>query len=255
MENIERTLQSALTCSAEELRLLVYHSSMRVVSSLLYNVNLTEDLALIIAGRRNVSSELLESLYIDKKWRDSYRIKLVLCKNPKTPQSISLTNLKYLRIFDLADLTRNQQVPMNVRMEAEAQIGEKILSMPLGIKMTLAKRASGNILMRLLKDGMREVVSVCLDSALMTEGILCRVINVKKIASHVVLQIASHPKWSRRHDVQWSLIRNNNAPLSRVAPFLKHMKTTELRELYDDPVVPKSTKLFIYREIMDREGT
>ncbi len=32
------------------------------------------------------------------------------------------------------------------------------------------------------------------------------------------------------------------------------MKTTELKELYDDPVVPKSTRPFIYRERMDREG-
>ena len=254
MKDPEITLQSVLTCSEQELASLVYHSSMKVISNLLYNSNLTEDLALIIASRRNVSPEVLESLYSNKRWRESYGIKLALCRNPKAPQRISLANLKSLRIFDLADLTRHRQVPMSVRTGAEKQINEKILSMPLGIKISLARRASSNVLIRLLEDGMGEVVSVCLDSSFMTEGTLCKIINTKKVASHVIRQIAAHPKWSCRHDVQWSLIRNNNAPLSRVVHFLEHMKTTDLRELYNDPVVPASTKPFIYREISDRES-
>jgi len=254
MNDIEKAIQAALVCSEAELKIFAYHSSMKVISNLLYNSNLTETLALIVAGRKNVSPEILESLYTNKKWRESYRIRLALCKNPRTPQTISLPILKSLRIFDLGDLTRNQHVPMNLRMAAETNINEKVLSMPLGIKITLARRASSNVLIRLMEDGMREVVSVCLDSPYLTEGIMCKIINTKKIASHVIRQIAGHPKWSCRHDVQFSLIRNNNAPLSRVVHFLKNMKITELKELYHDPVVPKSTRPFIYRERMDREG-
>jgi hypothetical protein len=254
MKDLDRAIKAALVCSEAELKIFAHHSSMKVISNLLYNSNLTEPLALIVAGRKNVSPEILESLYSNKKWRESYRIRLALCKNPKTPQTIVLSNVKSLRIFDLADLTRNQHVPMNVRIAAETHISEKILSLPLGIKITLARRASSNVLIRLLEDGMREVVSVCLDSPYMTEGIMCKIINTKKIASHVIRQIAGHPKWSCRHDVQFSLIRNNSAPLSRVVHFLKNMKTTELKELYEDPVVPKSTRPFIYRERMDRIG-
>lgn len=254
VKEMENILQSAATCGEEELRLLVYHSSMKVISALLQNSNMTEDLAMIIAGRRNVSPEILESLYGNKRWRESYKIRLALCRNPKTLPRISLSNLKSLRIFDLADLTRNHQAPMNVRTGAEDQINEKVLSIPLGIKIALARRASGNVLMRLLEDGMKEVVPVCLDSPLMTEGMLSKIINMKKTASHVIRQIAGHPKWSLRHDVQWSLIRNNHAPLSRVVHYLERMKTAELRDLYSDPSVPKSTKSFIYRELAEREG-
>jgi hypothetical protein len=93
MKDPEITLQSVLTCSEQELASLVYHSSMKVISNLLYNSNLTEDLALIIASRRNVSPEVLESLYSNERWRESYGIKLALCKNPKAPQRISLANL------------------------------------------------------------------------------------------------------------------------------------------------------------------
>jgi hypothetical protein len=39
-----------------------------------------------------------------------------------------------------------------------------------------------------------------------------------------------------------------------VVKFLGNIKTNDLKELYAAPEVPKSTKPFIYREIMDREA-
>lgn len=245
----------ALAGSEEELKLLAYHPSPKVISCILQNKNLTEDIALIIAQRRNIGIEALEALYQDVRWKERYRIMLALCRNPKTPQKISLSLLKTLRVFDLADMTRNQQVTVNVRIRAEAVINERILFLPLGIKKTVAKRASSNILMRLMEDGMKEVVAICLESPLMTEGLINKLVNAPKIASHVIRLIADHPKWSGRYDVQWSLIRNNYTPLSRTVLFLKKMKTTDLKELYGDPDVPSSTRPFIYRELRDRGET
>jgi hypothetical protein len=201
MSEMEKALMTASTGSEEELRPLAYHHSHKVLLNVLSNKNVSEDLVFIIAGRRNIASAVLESIYNDIRWKENYRMLLALCKNPKTPQKISLSLLKSLRIFDQAELTRNQHVPINVRMRAEAAISEK---------------------------------------------------NMKRIASHVIRRIADHPKWSSRYDVQWSLIRNNRAPLSRVVQFLKNIKTGDLRELYSAPEVPVSTKPFIFRELADR---
>jgi hypothetical protein len=255
MKDIDKAIQLASTGSEEELKLLVYHPSPKVISKAILNNNLTDNLALIVAKRKNITSEILESLYNDIRWRENYRITLALCKNSKTPQKISLSLIKSLRILDLADLTRNQHVSINVRMKAEAIINEKILSIPLGIKITLAKRASSNVLMRLIEDGMKEVVSTCLDSPYITEGDISKVISMKKLASHVIRQIASHPKWALRYQIQWALILNNHAPLSLVVHFLKNIRTTDLKELYAAPELPSSTKPFIYRELLEREET
>ncbi len=253
MKDIDKVIQLASTASEEELKTLVHHHSSKVILKLIHNNNLTEDLALIVANRKNINPEILEYLSNDVRWKESYRIMLAVCKNPKTPQKISLSLIKSLRIFDTADLTRNQHVPINVRMRAEANISEKILSMPLGIKITLARRASSNILMKLIEDSMKEVVAVCLDSPYMTEGDIYKIINMKKIPSQVIRQIADHPKWSCRYNIQWVLIRNNNTPLSCVVNYLKNIKTVDLQELYAAPEVPSSTKPFIYRELLERE--
>jgi hypothetical protein len=232
--------------------MLVHHPSPQVISRLLLNSNLTEDHVRVLARRRNLTREIIESIYYDRRWKDSYPVMMALCKNPKTPQNISLSILKSLRIFDMADLTRNQQIPVAVRIRAEMDILERILTLPLGIKITLARRAGSAVLVKLLQDGMKEVSAVCLDSPILTEGDICRIISMKKTSSQVIRQIAEHPKWSRRYDVRWALIRNNHAPLAIVVEFLENIKTTDLKELYEAPEVPSSTKPFLYRELLDR---
>jgi hypothetical protein len=253
MRDIEKDLRLASEGSDEELRSLAYHPSNRIMETLLLNRNLTEDHALIIAGRRNVNTQILESISTDMRWKDSYRVIRALCKNPKTPQKISLSFLKSLRIFDLADLTRNQQVPVTIRIKAENTINEKILSLPLGIKVTLAKKASTAVLMKLIEDGMNDVVSACLDRSHLTEGDLCKLIHMKKISSLVIRLIASHPKWSLRYSIQCALIRNQHAPLSCIVNYLKNIKSADLRELYNAPEVPSSTKPFLFRELRERK--
>lgn len=253
MKDIESALQLAATGREEELRLLVHHPSPKVILRLLINENLSEELAIIIANRKNLSTDVLEALYNDSRWKKSYRVMLSLCKNRKTPQKISLSIIKSLRVLDIADLTRNKQIPINVRIRAEATINEKILPMPLGIKKTLAKKASSNILIKLIEDGMRDVVSICLDSPNLTEGDIYKVVSMKKTPSHVIQQIAHHPKWSCRYQIQWALILNNYTPLSSVVKFLKKMKTVDLKELYTAPHVPSSTKPFIHRELLERD--
>ena len=88
MKDIEKALHQASTGSEEELRLLVHHTSPKVISNLLLNDNLSEELEIIIANRKNLSTDVLEDLYHNLRWKDSYRVMLALCKNRKTPQKI-----------------------------------------------------------------------------------------------------------------------------------------------------------------------
>jgi hypothetical protein len=133
MKDLGKDIELASSGTEDDLRVLAHHPSFEVVATILKNINLTEDIALIIANRKNISPEIIESLFQDTRWKNSYRIMLALCKNPKTPRKISLSLIKSLKIFDLADLTRNQFVPVSMKMKAESVINEKIPSIPSGI--------------------------------------------------------------------------------------------------------------------------
>lgn len=254
MEDVDKDIELASTGNEEELRYLAHHPSHRVIEVLLKNKNLTEDIALIIASRKNMKPEILELLINDMRWKDNYHIMLTICKNPRTPHRISLSIIKFFKIFDLADLTRNQFIPTNIKKRAEAVIIERIPTMPLGIKKALTKRAGSTILMRLIEGGEKDVVALCLDSPFMTEAEIYKILHNKTVHAEVIKQIAEHPKWSYRYQIQRVLIYNAYAPLSRVVYFLKNIKTAELKELYEAPEVPSGTKPFIYSELRERDG-
>ena len=76
-------------------------------------------------------------------------------------------------------MTKNKVIPINLRMRIEADISERTPAIPLGIKITLAKRASSSVLMKLVEEGLKEVVAACLDSPYMTEGDIYKIISMK----------------------------------------------------------------------------
>ncbi len=143
-------LKLASTADSEELWKLVRDSSPDVVLNTIFNKNLNEDMAVFIARKKNSSPEVLGMLASDIRFKGSYKLTLAICNNPKTPLKITLSLLKFLRIFDLGDITKNQNIPISIRQKIEYSIIEKIASLPSGVKVALAKRASINIIIQLL---------------------------------------------------------------------------------------------------------
>jgi hypothetical protein len=131
-------------------------------------------------------------------------------------------------------------------------ICEWIPSMPLGNKKALAKKATGAVLLRLLRDTDAEVVHLCLNNPHLTEAHLYKVISRFDTAEMTIRMIAEHPNWSSRSLIRFSLARNAYTPLTQSLYFLRGMKIMDLRELYHDPAVPTTIKPFIHRELWDR---
>ncbi len=228
------------------------------LNELIMHKDLTEEMAIYIAENRNTPSECLEILASSVRFK-SYRLKLILCKNPKTPQRVVLSLLKFLRLFDLADLTKNQNIHINIRQKIEQMLKEKIPSLPLGNRLTLAKRSSSAVVLSILEkvkenEKVSTLINTCLENPFLKEGDILKLINNQTVPPAVVQAIAIHPGWSTRYSIRYALIRNFYTPLSVVVEFLKDIKTQDLEELYRDEVVPSSTKPFIYREIKERQG-
>jgi hypothetical protein len=124
--------------------------------------------------------------------------------------------------------------------------------MPLGNKKTLAKKATGTVLLRLLRDPNADIVELCLNNPHLTEAHLFKVINRFDTAEGTIRMIAEHPNWSSRSLIRFSLSRNTHTPLALSLHFLQGMKIMDLRELYHDPAVPVTIKPFIHRELWER---
>ncbi len=250
---IEDKIRAALSAEGEELWRLVREHRAEIILNATLNRHLTEDMAVFITRKKNTPSEALEFLAGDVRFKDSYKLKVALCKNPRTPQRVTFSQLKFLRIFDLSDLTREQTLPLNVRQKIEQSITERIPSMPLGVMTALARRASSSIVTVLMGKGNENVVAACLDSPALTEGLLYAIISKKTSRPHVIRMIAEHPKWSLRYSVRFGLIRNFNTPMTCVVNFISGMKTPDLKDLYADPKLPAAARPFIFSELTLRK--
>lgn len=249
-EEIRRA--QAAVAAEEEIARYLHDPSPGVMRALLENRHLDEDDVLIIVKRNNLPSDILETIFKDKRWAECYPVRLALARNPRSPLSVSLTIARYLRLFDLEEITRSHFIPLVFRHKVEMIINERVLTMPLGNKKTLAKKAAGSVLLKLLLDANAEVVKLCLNNPHLTEGHIFKVISRIDTRAETVLMIAEHPNWSSRPLIRFSLARNAHTPLSLSVRFLSEMKIMDLRELYADPSVPVTIKPFIHSELLLR---
>ena len=238
---------------SDELWDLVRDSSPDVVYNTIFNKNLTEDMAVFIARKKNSSPEVLGMLAADIRFKGSYKLKLAICNNPKTPLKTTLSLMKFMRIFDLGDITKNHNIPISIRQKIEYSVIEKISSLPSGVKVALAKRASSNIIVQLLEKGDRNVILSCLESPLLTEDHLCALINKSKTKHLWIKTVAEHPKWSLRYRIKYALVRNYYTPMIYATKFISTLKTADLRELYSDTYLPASTRPYIFQELALRD--
>ncbi len=251
-ESEEIRSAQAAAASEEEIAKYLHDPSPRVIRGLLENRRLAEEDVLIIVKRKNLPSDILVMVFKDKRWAESYPVRLALARNPRSPLSVSLTIARYLRFFDLEEITRSHFIPLVFRHKVEMIINERIPTMPFGNKKTLAKKAAGGVLLKLLLDADAEVVKLCLNNPHITEGHLFKVISRTDTRAETIRMIAEHPNWSSRSLIRFSLVRNAHTPLSFSVRFLSEMKIMDLRELYADPSVPVTIRPFIHRELWVR---
>ena len=243
---------STASADASQVAALLHNPSPRVIRRLIESTDIHEEDILTIAQRRNIPPDILDRIAKDKRWSDSYPIRLALAGNPKTPLSVSLGIVRYLRLFDIVQLTQSHSLPLAFRYKVEAIIVERIPTMPLGYKKSLAKLASGNVLLKLLHDPDEEIAALCLDNPRLTENYLFKVINSARTFQKTIALIAGHKTWSLRRTIRYALIRNGQTPLVRAARFLQGMHVRELQELFADPSLPAPVRPVLHREFLDR---
>lgn len=251
-EGLDEKAGLAAAATGEEISHFLHDPSPDVIKALLANKGITEKDVIVIASRKDLPGSILEAIAKDRRWAESYPIRLALAKNPKTPLFAALSIARYLRLFDLAEIGSSHFLPLVYRRKIEAIIIEKIPTMPLGIKRSLARTASSGVLSVMLQDEDIEVVKICLSNPRLVEAHVFRLITRPNSSPEAVRMIAEHPKWSSRYSIRLALARNSHTPLSRAVIFFQDMKSSDLKELYADPSVPCTVKPYIHNELMSR---
>ncbi len=253
MDEIERRVRDAADAEPENIGKFLKDPSDKVILSLLANRNINEEHLLVLAKRRDLNGSVLEAVGARRFGPEGYRLKLALVVNPRTPRRMALGFLKELRLRDLGFVTRNRGIPTELRQAAEGIIKEKLPGLPPGIKISLARQVSEELIKALLAEGNTLVVRACFENPMMSEAVALWAVNHKKTPSSTIESISTHPKWSARKSVRFALARNPFTPIGRAIEFVQGMAASDQRFLYNDPSVPAAVKVQVEIEL-ERKG-
>lgn len=248
----ERPQDRARPAAGDELAALLHDPSPEVLRSLLDNPALSETSLCLLLERKDLPGDLLEEIALRKHFLKSYAVKRALALHPHTPRLISMRLLRDLYLMDLVQLTLSPGVPVELKRNAEEQLVSRLPQLPLGQKITLARRGPGRVAGALLAEGHPQTLTVVLDNSRLTEAHVLKALSREKISPRVVQAVAQHVKWSRTYNVRLALVRNPSASLSTVLAFLPELTVSDLRELVAPGIVPENLRKYLQAEIQRR---
>lgn len=231
LDNSSRDEAQARTASAEEIPRLLSSPDPAVLLALVENPALNEQHAGVLLHRADLPQEVLAALANHPTLSASYAVRREIVLHPHAPRRVALRWVRQLYLSDLVRLTLLPSAHAELKRIAEDTIVARLPQIPLGQKLTLARRASGRVAAALLAEGILPVVRPALDNPFLTEGHLLRLLARDELAPHVFAAVAEHPRWLRLSGVQLALVRHPATPLVCVRALLPDLALNELRDL------------------------
>jgi len=240
------------TASGDELARLVHSPDVETLLALVANPALDETHLCLMLERKNLPAEVLEAVARRKALTKSYRVKRALAFHARSPRLVGLRLLRDLYLMDLVQLTFLPAVPVELKLNAEEQLVARLPQLPLGQKITLARRGPARLAGALVAEGHPQLLAVALDNPRLTEAQILKALAREKIPAAVPFAIAHHRKWSGLYNVRLALVRHPLAPLASVLGFLPQLTVSDLRELASPGIVPEALRKYLQAEVARR---
>ncbi len=210
--NLVKKLQYGLTAGEDELFQLILDPDGSFLQTLLKNPHLNEDHLLVLLKRRDLSEELINSIYRKNKQSLSHRIILALVKNPTTSGTLIRNLLPQLRLFELVDLIKLPGTTPDQKLAAERTLLQRLPTTPLGNKITLARRGTANIIGELLKEGQPQLFEVCLSNPQLKEAAIYQFLRGAAASAETISMVARHKRWHQRPNLRLAILKNPKTP-------------------------------------------
>ena len=252
MSAMESPRERALTATGDELAALLHHHAPDVLLAILDNPALDEPHLCLLLDRKDLPGEVLEEVASRKPLLKSYRVKRALVFHPRTPRLIGLRLVRELYLMDLAQLALLPAAVPELKINAEEQLISRLPQLPLGQKVTLARRGPARVAGALLAEAHPQVLDPVLDNPNLTEAQVLKVLSREKLPQQAIQAISHHRKWSLVYNIRLALIRHPASTLSTVLAFLPEITVSDLRELASPGIVSESLRKYLQAEIQRR---
>ena len=245
----ETPLERARTASSEELKSLVHAAGEDVLLAVLENPAIEEAHVTLLLDRLDLPANVLTSIAGEPKWISSEGVRLRLASHPRTPKRIALATARQLYLFDLVRLSLLPSAPADIKRVAEEIIISRVPHLPVGQKLTLARRGPARVAGAILAEGHAQAVKLALNNAFLTESQILKTLAKSGVPERVVAAIAQHAKWSCQYNVRMALVRNPRTPIPCVLEFLPELKVNDLREIAKLEELGPQVRKYVEQEV------
>ncbi len=203
---------------------------------------LTEDLALALLQRPDLPPQVLEDLSKNAAVSQLRKVKLAIVGHPKAPRYVSLAILRQMFTFDLMRVALTPIVPGDIKVAAEEALINRLPTLPVGQRLSLARRSSGRVAAALLFDTDPKVLRTALDNSRLTETPIVRTLMRDQTPAALVHAVCQHPKWSLRREIRMALLRNRHTPAHLAQEYARSLPAHVLKEILENSNLPAAVK-------------
>jgi hypothetical protein len=233
----------------------VHSSSFDSLQFAASHPSLTEDLALSLLKRVELSPDCLVALSKNPSVAKYRKVRMAIVMHVRPPRHLSLALLRLLYTFDLMRVAVMPTLAADIKRAAEEVLLGKLEAISSGEKLSLARRASGRVAAELLLDKEVRVMQAALENPRLTEASVAKVLVRSNTTSPLVEAVCHHAKWSRARDIRIALLRNAKTPLACALEFARSLPAPMLREILQSSRLPRSTKACVLRQLEQSGAT
>jgi hypothetical protein len=245
-------VERARSASSEELKSLVHEVSEEVLLALLENPNLDPPHVIALLDRLDLPASVLGAVAGRGKWTSDEGVRVRLAQHPRTPKRFALAVARQLFLFDLVRLSLLPSAPSDIRRVAEELILTRVPHLPVGEKLTLARRGPSRVAGAILAEGHPQALKLVLGNPYLTESQVLKVLANAHAPERVVAAIAQHLKWSCQYNVRMALVRNPHTPVAAVLGFLPNITLRDLKDIANLVGLAPHLKKYIVQDLARR---
>jgi hypothetical protein len=245
-------LHRALTVGGDELFGVIEDRSVEVLQTALKNPGLGENHLLALLKRRDLSEDFLKAVYRLKQVGESHPLKVALASHPATPGQLLLAILPHLYLFEIVAISIHACATPDQRLAAERAIIQRLPTIPLGNKLTLARRGTSVVVEALLKEGDPRFVEACLGNPNLKEAAVFQFLNGATATAESISAVARHPRFANRPNVQQAILKNPKTPTVWFNLYLPRLGRNDLKSLLLSRRLAPSQKQLVTDELKKR---
>jgi hypothetical protein len=243
------SLRRARSASGDDLERLIQEANAETLLALLENPNMQEAHVGRLLERLDLSTQLITAVANEGKWTSSESIRLRLARHPRTPSRIAISMLRQLYLFDLVRLSLLPSVPADIRRAAEESVLTRVPHLPIGEKLTLARRGPARVAAAVLAEGHPQTVKLAMANPHLTESQILKILANAETPARVVTAISQHAKWSVQYNVRVALLRHPHTPVPAVLQFLPDITLRDLKDALTIEALTPHFRKYIEQEL------